>query len=407
MNLLNRGDLKTRLFLIVFGTTVAIGLLTVLLMFYVLREHSLQDDAHQAQQLLDAVEDSAAIASFTNNREIAENVIHGLVRSKHVCQARLYNMLGVDVSSAKYASTDNCSPVPKRVLYSPFDSKEIVGYVEMRLDSAVIQAEAYRSAGEFALSLLALVLLPGVVIWLEVSRLITRPIHRLSVQLHHILPGTSARIEEVTKQKHDEIVQLVDDINQLLGVAEGTLEEEREQRVQIEKMEQKYQHLAHHDLLTGLPNRSLFNDRLQQMLVHAKRDAQRCALIFLDLNKFKPINDSLGHNIGDMVLKQVAQRLLAAVRESDTVARIGGDEFVVLLPVIEHISDILAVANKIQHALESTMLIHTHTLHIGASIGIAVYPEHGEDEITLIKNADAAMYRAKQNPRECVQIYTY
>jgi diguanylate cyclase (GGDEF)-like protein len=191
----------------------------------------------------------------------------------------------------------------------------------------------------------------------------------------------------------------------LLGVVENTLNEERGQRLLIKEMEQKYQHLAHHDMLTGLPNRSLFADRLQQMLAQAKRSTAHGALIYLDLDKFKPVNDTLGHNIGDLVLVTIAQRLHTAVRESDTVARIGGDEFVVLLPVIESKQDAITVAEKIRLALEQPFKINGHTIQIGSSLGIAVYPEHGEDEISLMKNADTAMYHAKQNGRNNVQMY--
>jgi diguanylate cyclase (GGDEF)-like protein len=170
-------------------------------------------------------------------------------------------------------------------------------------------------------------------------------------------------------------------------------------------MQQKYQHLAHHDMLTGLPNRSLFADRLQQMLAQAKRSTTHGALIYLDLDKFKPVNDTLGHNIGDLVLMAIAQRLQAAVRESDTVARIGGDEFVVLLPVIETALDASTVAEKIRLALEQPFEVNGHTIQIGCSVGIAVYPEHGEDEISLMKNADTAMYQAKQKGRNNVQMF--
>jgi diguanylate cyclase (GGDEF)-like protein len=170
-------------------------------------------------------------------------------------------------------------------------------------------------------------------------------------------------------------------------------------------MKQKFQHLAHHDMLTSLPNRSLFTDRLQQMLVQAKRSNLLGALLFIDLDKFKPINDTLGHNIGDLLLQEIAQRLLASVRESDTVARIGGDEFVVLLPVIEATADAGTVAEKIRLTLALPFQICEHKIQIGCSIGIAVYPEHGEDEADLLKNADTAMYQAKQNGRNNVQMY--
>ena len=169
--------------------------------------------------------------------------------------------------------------------------------------------------------------------------------------------------------------------------------------------EEKIRHMAQYDVLTDLPNRTLLSDRLQLALATAKREQARLALLFLDFDKFKPINDSLGHAIGDLLLKQAALRMQRCMRESDTIARIGGDEFVVLLPVIETEQDATLVAEKIRLALDKPFDIEGHVLNISASIGIAVYPQHGEDEIELSKNADLAMYYAKHNGRNTVTIY--
>lgn len=169
--------------------------------------------------------------------------------------------------------------------------------------------------------------------------------------------------------------------------------------------EERVLHLAHFDALTDLPNRALIMDRLQQALIMAKRDKGCMAVMFLDLDKFKPINDTFGHDIGDLLLKDVAKRLLDCVRESDTVARIGGDEFVVLLPTIEQEQDATVVAGKILHALNQPFAINDLSLNISSSIGIAIYPEHGEDEKLLLINADIAMYHAKKHGRDNFQLY--
>jgi diguanylate cyclase (GGDEF)-like protein/PAS domain S-box-containing protein len=161
------------------------------------------------------------------------------------------------------------------------------------------------------------------------------------------------------------------------------------------KAADRVHHLANYDLLTDLPNRALLHDRLQQALAKARRDGARMALMFLDLDKFKPVNDTLGHNVGDLLLKEVAQRIQCCVRESDTVARVGGDEFVVLLPSIDDAHAARMVAQKILSTLEQPFQLSNHQLHISASIGIAIYPEHGEDEHLLTKSADQAMYAAK------------
>lgn len=169
--------------------------------------------------------------------------------------------------------------------------------------------------------------------------------------------------------------------------------------------EDQMEHLAHFDQLTSLPNRALFSDRLQQALAIAKRDKGRMALMFIDLDEFKPINDDLGHDIGDQLLQQVAQRLQGCMRESDTAARIGGDEFVVLLPHIEVAQDALVVSEKIRLALYQPFIVAGETLHISSSIGISIYPEHGQEEKILVKNADIAMYHAKKTGRNNVQLY--
>ncbi|MDC8760677.1 diguanylate cyclase domain-containing protein [Janthinobacterium fluminis] len=170
-------------------------------------------------------------------------------------------------------------------------------------------------------------------------------------------------------------------------------------------IEERIRHLAQHDMLTGLPNRALFSDRLQLALAGARRDHRQLALLFIDLDLFKPVNDQLGHRTGDLLLQDVAQRLLDCVRESDSAARVGGDEFVVLLRSIDNAEAALGVAEKIRHSLSRPYLVASHALRISASIGVALFPEHGGDEIELSKHADIAMYRAKRAGHDRVQLY--
>jgi len=169
--------------------------------------------------------------------------------------------------------------------------------------------------------------------------------------------------------------------------------------------ESQIRHLAHYDPLTDLPNRTLLSDRLQQALATAKRDKAHMSILFIDLDKFKPINDALGHHVGDLLLKEAAKRMQDCVRESDTVARIGGDEFVVLLPVIDAEQDAMLVAEKIRHALNRPFVLVGQSLKISSSTGVAVYPEHGSSETQLVKNADIAMYHAKKSGRNNVMLY--
>ena len=167
----------------------------------------------------------------------------------------------------------------------------------------------------------------------------------------------------------------------------------------------KNQHLASHDALTGLPNRLLFADRLQQTLAQAERNKTKFALIFLDLDNLKNINDNYSHAAGDIALCEAATRMLNHVRSSDTVARIGGDEFVMLLPNIENESNALAIAEKVRSALLEHFIANGKELVTGASMGIALYPDHGDNESSLSAHADKAMYRAKSGGRNRVCLF--
>lgn len=168
---------------------------------------------------------------------------------------------------------------------------------------------------------------------------------------------------------------------------------------QIKSAKQELDYLAHHDVLTGLPNRNVLNDRLNQTIMFARRHDWQFAVIFMDLDQFKHINDSLGHAVGDQLLKSVAQRLVECVRQSDTISRQGGDEFVLLLPYIQRGEDAAISAQKTLAALAQPHRIDQHELYISMSIGISIYPGDGQDAETLIKNADIAMYYAKENGR--------
>ncbi|MGH8029987.1 MAG: putative bifunctional diguanylate cyclase/phosphodiesterase, partial [Arenimonas sp.] len=170
--------------------------------------------------------------------------------------------------------------------------------------------------------------------------------------------------------------------------------------------EQRIAHMAHHDALTGLPNRALLYDRIRQAIAQAHRAGTQLAVLFIDLDRFKTINDSLGHAVGDKLLQAVASRILACLREVDTVSRLGGDEFVIVLPGIHGASDASQVAAKILEALASAIAIGGQDLHAGASVGISLYPADGTDAETLMRNADTAMYHAKESGRGNFRYFT-
>jgi len=164
---------------------------------------------------------------------------------------------------------------------------------------------------------------------------------------------------------------------------------------EIRQTEVALQHLATHDMLTDLPNRFLMVDRLDQLLARAKRSGAPFAVLFMDIDRFKEVNDTYGHEFGDLLLRAVAQRLRKSVRQSDTVARIGGDEFVLILETVHQTRGADAVASKVEHAVAS-ITIPEHPLNVTVSIGISFYPENGESVDTLLRAADSAMYLAKK-----------
>jgi diguanylate cyclase (GGDEF)-like protein len=175
---------------------------------------------------------------------------------------------------------------------------------------------------------------------------------------------------------------------------------------QRKRAEERIRHLAYHDALTDLPNRSLLEDRLTTALAQAHRKSRMLALLYLDLDRFKRVNDTLGHSLGDHILQSVAERLTSIVREADTVARVGGDEFTILLPEISQAQDAIDVADRILRELRRPVMVDHRELPATTSMGIAFYPDDAEEADTLLRNADIAMYRAKEQGRDNYQLYT-
>ena len=169
--------------------------------------------------------------------------------------------------------------------------------------------------------------------------------------------------------------------------------------------EQHLRHMATHDALTGLPNRALLSDRLRMAIAQARRSGQGFSVAALDLDGFKKVNDSLGHPTGDALLRVASARLIKALRNSDTLARIGGDEFVVIMPGAVSSADIKLICGRLISMMQTPFEVQGHTLYVSASVGVAVYPEHGEDEVTLQAHADAAMYRAKETGKARCVVY--
>jgi diguanylate cyclase (GGDEF)-like protein/PAS domain S-box-containing protein len=209
--------------------------------------------------------------------------------------------------------------------------------------------------------------------------------------------------EEALRQAHDELEQRVLERTSELSAANTRLQAEIFERLQAE---QRIWHVAHHDALTGLPNRTLLHDRLEQAIVQAERQGDLVAVIFLDLDRFKGINDTLGHAVGDELLKHVAERLGAVVRAVDTVSRLGGDEFVIVMTRVAERQVAATVAQKIIDALAPAVIIEGHTLRATPSLGVAFFPDDGSEALQLMKNADTAMYHAKARGRNTYEFFT-
>ena len=306
---------------------------------------------------------------------------------------------------------------------------EIIGVVYIRSDT-----KAVRERLIWFLGIVCVVLLTSLLVTLMLSaqmqRIITDPLLRLSAIARQISIEKNYSLRVIGKGK-DELGNLVVDFNKMLDeiqlrdnelkdhktqledrVTQRTreLEESNNQlsqsKRQAETVAKRMEYHAHHDDLTGLPNRILLNDRINTELAHARRQKSMMALLFLDLDRFKLINDSLGHAIGDQLLRVISRRLKNCVRDEDTIARLGGDEFMILLPRITSSSDAGRVGRKITEALVEPVSCNGHEIHITTSIGISIYPFDSTDVETLIKNADISMYRAKELGRNKVVYYT-
>jgi len=212
--------------------------------------------------------------------------------------------------------------------------------------------------------------------------------------------GEEVAVEAMRKGAHDYLMK--DNLARLVPAIRRELTDADERRAR-RIAEQTLRHQAYHDLLTGLPNRWLLRDRMEQAFAYAHREEHSLAVMFLDLDRFKNLNDTMGHVAGDHLLRSVAERLKSAMTPWDTIARLGGDDFVLLIPDIANQDDARAVSDKLLKLFQSPFLLSGQNVYVDASIGIALYPENGSDADNLLKNAEAAMYYAKEQGRNNFQ----
>ena len=310
-----------------------------------------------------------------------------------------------------------------------FYEGELIGFIYLRSNMEAVHQRLMWFMGIVVVVLLVSLLITFV-LSAHLQRIITAPLLRLSAIARRVSTEKNYSVRVIGEGK-DELGNLITDFNTMLdeiqsrdnelmkyrlkleeSVTKRTRELEKanalleQSKQQAESVASRMEYHAHHDALTGLPNRILLNDRINSELAHARRQQTNVALLFLDLDRFKIINDSLGHAIGDQLLRAIARRLNNCVREEDTVARLGGDEFMVLLPRISGSADAGRVAKKIIDSLLDPVSCNGHELHITTSIGISIFPYDGTDTETLIKHADISMYRAKELGRNKAVYYT-
>ena len=263
----------------------------------------------------------------------------------------------------------------------------------------------------FTLSLLVAILLSS---WLQ--RLVSEPVLKLAKTARKISQHKDYSLR-AKKDSQDEIGNLVDDFNHMLEQIQyrdqelyqinEKLEEKVDDRTrELKELTKQLEHQVNHDALTGLPNRTTFDNDLHIAIAQKRRYGGQVAVLFMDLDRFKIINDTLGHAMGDKLLIKVAEVFKNSVRESDTLARLGGDEFAVLLPEIEHSNTAMVVAGNLAKAISKPLLLDGHELHLSTSIGISTFPDDGSDAETIVTNADTAMYSSKERGRNQVTFYS-
>jgi diguanylate cyclase (GGDEF)-like protein len=392
--------------------------------------------------LAEIIATSSSAAVLSGDRAAARENLMFLSRKHHIQAAAIYANDGRLVAVYRKDSRDEQLPNPVGMpegvqyrdnhveLYSRMRHQDVpAGYVYLRSDVGIIAEHMQWYVNVVSIVLLTSLLIASI-LSKQLQRIITDPVLRLSRIARQIISESNYSLR-VTGTGHDEIGNLITDFNEMLDqiqlrdnelklhkveletrVANRTAELEiankklvaaKEQAVSVAK---QMEYHAHHDPLTGLPNRVLLKDRINTALSHAHREQCMMALLFLDLDRFKVINDSLGHAIGDQLLRVVSRRLMNCIRAEDTVARFGGDEFMVLLPSISGSSDAGRIGTKIIDALVKPVWCHGHELHITTSIGISIFPFDGTDTDTLVKNADISMYRAKTLGRNKLIYYT-
>ena len=277
------------------------------------------------------------------------------------------------------------------------ENNDSLHFITFTLDKYNVDLSLQENRFELILFLLLLLLIIPTILVSLFKRWLAQPLDRVMAQIDKIELGDYSNSKIL--QTDDELGMISRNINDL---AQNLKKREK----QLNTSRKKLEHLSSHDPLTHLPNRPLFISRVEEAIKRAQRHHKKAAVIFIDLDNFKQVNDSLGHNIGDELLISIAKRLSRQLRDTDTVARIGGDEFNLLIEDIQNYEDVETICMKLMDDFNEPFGCSEHQIHTTISMGIALYPDDGEDSTTLIKNADLAMYQAKESGRNQFHFYS-
>lgn len=349
----------------------------------------LEAAASLQRQLVQTVQAQAEVAAFAANGEIAQGVLDGLLANPVVRAARIESGEGFKAELGSRHSVDFAAG-RSYPLYSPVDHLEAIGTLVVVQNNDEVERVAAQAAIYQTLLMLAQLVIATLIVAVVLRHKVIGPITRLAHAMARIQPGSAQRLTVDAQHDGDEIGLLASSANALLDTAEAAIGEVNAQRIEMEK-------LATHDHLTGLPSLRLAEDRLQVACSKALRAEAKVALLFIDLDEFKTVNDEYGHEAGDAVLCEVARRLRECIRAEDTAARIGGDEFLVILGDLPDAQTAATVARNIGSAIARPIDVPGHVVYSGASIGIALYPDHTGNVDAMRHVADQAMYRVKRS----------
>ncbi len=384
--------LETRLIVSVGLGLLVFSCIAGLFTFNYSYRQQLDQAAALQRQLVQTVQAQAEVALFAANAEIANGVLQGLLANPVILAVRIEATAGAsgfvaELGSRSEVDFDRAALYP---LFSPVNHLELIGSLRVVQNTAEVNSAAARSALYQTTLMLVQVLAAVLIMAVMLRTRFINPLIQLAQALNTIQPGSAMRLPVAVKHAGDEIGLLTRGANTLLAAAENAIDEVKAQRNEMER-------LATHDQLTGLPTLRLAADRLRVACGLARRAQRKVALLFIDLDGFKPVNDSFGHDVGDEVLCAVARRLAGSIRAEDTVARIGGDEFIAIVGNLADAEAVKTVGTCIGEAVARPIVVAGHSIQVGASIGIALFPDDAEDLEGLRSAADRAMYQVKKS----------